>query len=454
MLFRRQYQPTLSPTTDPISRKHSRGLKLFVWGLVLLILGSVSWVAVSGTIAFKNISAKNSGNQPSFFRYNGDISPDQLLVEGDSRINILSLGVDAAAGLTDSIQVISIDPVNKTLAILSIPRDLYVFNPTENRQTKINEIYNSAIDRCAAKKLVCDANVDAGGEMMKGVVANLLGVPVSYFTKVDFDGVKKIVDAVGGIQVYVDKPIVDPFYPSGDGYQTFKISAGLQQMNGDTALKYSRSRETTSDFDRARRQQQVIGAIKQKAFSLNILTNPKKVSDIITVVGHHFKTDLQTNEIASVLKLLTEIDSNQTTTKVLDNGPDGPLKSSVNSVGQFILIPKAGENDWTDVQEIAEATMPEPYLIKESATIQIVNATGRKTAGTDLKKKLSALGYKVVSVSEATMTMNLSSIVYSTDKPYTLALLKHRFKITPTKAKVATSGSDIIFSLGSNLTVK
>src|SRR5690349_13671676 len=111
MLFRRRNKIVVAPATDQITRKHSRGLRWFVWGAVVLVVGPLSWVAVSGIIAFRHISSKNSSNQSSFFRYNGDIPPDQLLGEGDSRINILSLGIDASAGLTDSIQVISIDPI-------------------------------------------------------------------------------------------------------------------------------------------------------------------------------------------------------------------------------------------------------------------------------------------------------------------------------------------------------
>jgi len=422
--------------------------------LVILIIGSVSWVTVAGIIAFRNISAKNAGQSSSFFKYNGDIPPDQLLGEGDSRINILSLGIDASAGLTDSIQVISIDPVNKTMAMLSIPRDLFVMNTAENRMTKINEVYNSALTACAKKKPACDPNVDAGGELMKKTVSNILGIHVSYFTRVNFDGVKKIVDTLGGIQVYVDKAIVDPYYPTPThGYQTFRISAGLQTMNGDTALKYSRSRETTSDFDRARRQQQVIAAIREKGLSLNMLTNPKKITDVINAVGHNFKTDLQSNELYAVLKLVTEIDGSKTVTKVLDNGPDGPLKSSTSSIGQYILIPKAGDNNWTGVQEVAEGVMPEPYLIKEAATIQIVNATGRKTAGTDLKKKLTSLGYKVIDVTDAATVTKSSTITYSTNKPYTLALLKRRFNLTPYSNKAATN-ANIIFTIGSSFTLK
>lgn len=427
-----------------------------MFGLVVLIVGSVGWIAVSGIIAFKNISAKNADDRSSFFRYNGDISPDQLLGEGDSRINILTLGIDAAAGLTDSISIISIDPINKKMALLSVPRDLYVFNSAENRPTKINEVYNSGVSACAKAKSSCDSDVDAGGALMKKTVGETLGIQISYFARIDFNGVKKIVDNLGGIQIYVDKAIYDPKYPSssGSGFDPFSIKAGLQKLDGATALKYARSRQTTSDFDRSRRQQQVIGAIRDKAFQLNFLANPKKVTDLMSTVGRNFKTDLQSNEIVSLTKLLTEIDSTKTSTAILDNGPNGPLVSSTNSIGQFILIPKLGQNDWTEVREFAMTALPEPYLIKEAARIKIVDASGKKDAGNLLKKRLASLGYTVSGVELASTAQKNSSLTHSSDKPYTLALLKRRFGLKPTTSKAASTTEEIIFTIGSTFVLK
>lgn len=452
-----QYRPpTMNHMIDPSAGHRRKNLKIFFLGLAVLILGSVGWVSVSGFLAFKNISAKNSGNQSSFFRFDGQISPDQLAGEGDSRINILSLGIDAAAGLTDSIEVISIDPINKSMSMLSVPRDLYVFNPAENRKTKINEVYNSGVNACIVPKKTCDSKVDAGGEAVKKTVAETLGVPISYFVRVDFNGVKKIVDSLGGIQVYVDKAIYDPKYPNktNTGYDPFSIKAGLQTLSGEVALKYARSRQTTSDFDRARRQQQVISAIRTKAFQLNFLANPKKVTDLISSVGRSLKTDLQSNEIISLVRLAQAIDTAKASTAILDNGVDGPLVSSVNTIGQYVLVPKLGESDWTEVQEFARRALPEPYLVKEAAKIKIVNASGKAATGEALKKNLSSLGYTISSLELSTSTQTKSSITYSEDHPYTLALLKKRFGLTPSKSKDSPAGTDIVITIGSSFIPK
>lgn len=455
MFKRRSVPPNqLPPTVNEIVNKGRRKWKFFFWGLAFLIVGTTGWIAISGLVAFKNISAKNSGDQSSFFKFNGDIPIEQLKREGDSRINIVSLGADAAAGLTDSIQIISIDPINKTMAMLSVPRDLYVTNP-QGRKTKINEVYNDGVRACSAAKATCDPKVDAGGEAVKKTLETTLDVPVHYFARVDFDGVKRLVDTLGGISVYVDKPINDPKFPNrtNTGYEPFSIGAGLQKMTGDVALKYARSRQTTSDFDRARRQQQVINAIREKALSLNILANPKKVTDIISTIGTHFKTDLQSNEILELLKLVQAVDTTKNVSKVLDNGADGPLKSSVNGSGQYILIPKLGENNWTDVRDYAQSVFPEPYVIKEAATIAIVDASG-KNLGESLKTKLSRYGYKVTSVTTAAAVKSSTSFVYKSDKPYTLALLKKRLGVSPSKAKDGESTTDITLTLGSSFVIK
>ncbi len=421
-----------------------------------MIVGSVGWVTVSGVIAFKTISSKNADDRSSFFRHNGEISPDQLLVEGDSRINILSLGIDAAAGLTDSIQVVSIDPINKKIALLSLPRDLFVVNSAEHRQTKINEVYNSGVSACLSAKGTCDPKVDGGGALMKKTVADTLDVQISYFARVDFRGVVRIVDNLGGIQIYVDKAIADPKYPNSTntGFDPFILKAGLQNMSGEIALKYARSRQTTSDFDRSRRQQQIIGAIRQKAFQLNFLANPKKMTDLMATFGRNFKTDLQSNEIVSLAKLIAEIDSDETTTAILDNGSSGPLVSSINGNGQYVLIPKLGTSNWTEVQDFAKTALPEPYLIKEAARIKIIDASGQKDVGKKLKKKLVSLGYTISLVESKTTVQKTSTITYSADKPYTLALLKRRFGLTPTASSVANSTEEIIFTIGSNFSLE
>lgn len=456
MLFRKKFTPPNSTNVDPLTKKHQRGLRTFLLILSLVILGGVSWVSVAGFLAFKNISAKNSGDQSSFFKFEGNIKPDQLVREGDSRINIALLGADATAGLTDSISIVSIDPINKRMAMLSVPRDLSVYNSAEKRKTKINEVYNSGVSKCLPKAAKCDPNVDAGGELIKQTLSDTLDITVSYFARVDFQGLTKIVDSLGGIQIYVDKAINDPLFPSktGSGYDPFRISTGMQKMNGDVALKYARSRQTTSDFDRSRRQQQVVNAIREKALTLNFLSNPKKVTDLITAVGRNFRTDLQSSELLSLIRIVNDVDGTKTASEVLDNGPTGPLKSSVNSIGQYILVPKLGESDWSDVHSLVRLTFPEPYLVKEGATFKIVNQSGSKTKLAEAEKYLTSYGYNIVKTEESTVLKTSTSVEYFKDFPYTSALLKKRLSITGLSKGKTDSTEDFIIYLGSSFATK
>ena len=139
MIFRKK-----PPQDQPINRirpKKNKKVRVFFWTLTILVIAIVGWIGTTGIIAFNNITTKNDSDGPSFFKTGQAISPE-LLSEGGSRINTLIIGADNAAGLTDTLQVYSIDPINNTLAILSVPRDLYVENPLGGK-TKINEIYNA-----------------------------------------------------------------------------------------------------------------------------------------------------------------------------------------------------------------------------------------------------------------------------------------------------------------------
>lgn len=433
--------------------------KRFIWGTLILIFGVAVWVGVTGALALKNITAKNTSEAPSFFKFGSNIDPNDLMGEGDSRINILLLGVDSAAGLTDSIQVASIDPINHRIAMLSIPRDLYVTNPAKNRKTRINEIYRDSTKRCTKPTPSCDPNIDYGAEALEELLNNILGIKVSYFAKVDFDGLKKIVDTLGGIQVYVDKPLSDPAFPNRTytGFEPFSIGAGLQTMNGETALRYARCRggNCGGDFGRARRQQQVVLALKEKVTQLNVVANPQRLTSIITAVGNGLRTDLTIDQISQLYKLIQDANTSTINSAVLDNGNDGVLKNTTSG-GAYLLIPKKGENDWSEVREYVASVFPEPYLIKENASIAIVDASGKAGTGQAVAEKLKKYGYNVTDVRNATSTQSSTTIKYFDEAPYTEALLKRRFAVSPSKGKSSDRINQevLVITLGSSYKLK
>jgi LCP family protein required for cell wall assembly len=449
MLIRR-----IPPTTDPKTRRRLVW-KRFFFGLLVLVVGIAGWIGITGAIALKNITAKNTNETPAFFKYGDNISPDQLASEGDSRINVLLLGVDSAAGLTDSIQIASIDPINHGIAMLSVPRDLYVTNPAKQRKTRINEVYRDSSKNCSKKTATCDPAVDYGAAALEDLLSEILGIKISYFAKVDFDGLKKLVDSVGGIQIYVEKALSDPGFPNRNysGYDPFYIAAGQQHMNGELALKYARCRSGTcgGDFSRAKRQQQVVMAIREKATSLNIIANPQKLTAMINAAGKGFRTDLSLDQIAQLYKLIKDVQTDTIVSAVLDNSADGVLKN-VTVGGAYLLVPKLGENNWTGVRAFVGSTFPEPYIIKEKATIAVLNASGKAGLAETVGDKLKKLGYNVTVIDTAETTQTNTTIKYFDEKsPYTVYLLKKRFDVGATRAKAETTTStQIVITLGSS----
>jgi LCP family protein required for cell wall assembly len=430
---------------DP--NKPKKGWKLFVWGLALLVVGSLTWVFATGYFAYKNINVKNAGDAPLFFKYGEAADPNALGAEGDSRINVLLLGIDTAAGLTDSIQIVSYDPINKSYAMMSLPRDLAVTTPGAGR-TKINSVYNNGKTICTALKN-CPLGIDQGAYALEKTIKDITGVKIHYFVKTDFLGLKNIVDNLGGIEVYVDKSLYDTSFPadSGFGYQTVNIKAGQQRMNGATALKYSRSRHSTSDFDRARRQQIVISAIKDKALSLGTLSNPKKITDLMNTLGQHIKTNISVGDISKFAALIKSVDSNKTATEVLDTSADGPLRNGTDSSLGYIIYPKKGANDFSEVKNYVLTIFKEPYILKENAKVVLVNATGKTASGKTISDLLKGMGYNIVQTVDATKSTSTTSISESSSKPYTSTLLKKHFSATVAKNNDYPS-ADIVLTIG------
>ncbi len=233
---------------------------------------------------------------------------------GSDRVNILLMGIDRRPGepfisRTDSIMIISIDPVGKSASILSVPRDLYVVIPGRGRD-RINTafVYGAA------------GNNPAGGAALAmQTVAYNLGVPINDYILVDFSAVIQGIDTLGGIDVNVPFTINDPTYPSMNyGYDPLFIPAGLQHFDGVMALKYARTRHVDNDFGRAQRQQQVILAARQKALSLGISGLLAKTPIFYRQMEQGIRTDLSLEQIMSLATTASEIPSENIRSDVLD----------------------------------------------------------------------------------------------------------------------------------------
>lgn len=396
--------------------------------LILLVTGSV--LGFKAVLATQRIVTRNAG--PGAPALAGSIDPTKLRGEGDGRINILMLGIGGqghdGSNLSDTMMVASIDPNTKNVAMLSIPRDLYVKIPGYGG-SKINA-----------------ANAYGGPELAKKVVSQMLDLPIHYYVQVDFAGFKQAVDSVNGVDILNTANLYDPEYPCENerGYCTFKLIPGQYHMDGKAALRFSRCRHGScgGDFGRAARQQMIMVALRQKALEASTLTNPVKLAGLIDSAGSHLKTDLKLDEMKKLAAIIKDIDIAKATQKVLDETPAGLL---VAGSGQFpgagsIELPRAGAFNYTEIQELVHSIFIDGFLKQENAAIEIQNGTAKEGLAAAVVKQLSAYNYNVLGAKTAAEQTHAVSTIYdytSGKKPYTVKYLEARFGVKAQQAAAA-----------------
>lgn len=248
----------------------------------------------------------------------GGVMPTPTLepprLEGDDRINILLMGIDRRPGeafisRTDSMMVISVNPAKDTVSVLSIPRDLYVQIPGRG-QERINTalVYGSR-----------DGDYLNGAALAMETVSYNLNIPVDHYVLIDFGAFIRIIDILGGIDLEVPYNISDPEYPDMNyGYDPFYLSAGLQHLDGATALKYARTRHQDSDFQRASRQQQVLMGVRRKALSLGFTDLVRRAPDLYRQIEEGIRTDLGLDDMVRLAMTVGDIPQENIRSAVLD----------------------------------------------------------------------------------------------------------------------------------------
>jgi LCP family protein required for cell wall assembly len=348
--------------------------------------------------------------------------------------------------LSDTNIVASIDPINNKAAMLSLPRDMWVDNPSTGGSSKLNAIHAYGETQ----------EEGYGPTASKKAVSEILNIPIHYYIRIDFKGVEKLIDALGGVEVEVENDIYDPYFPDqyGSGYSPYSIEEGVHHLNGVEALKYARSRYTTSDFDRAARQQQILMAAKEQLSAKNLFTQPQKILDIIGIAKHHLRTDLNTDEIKRLMSIVEQINTDEVVSKVLDNSPTGLLVSD-NINGASVLLPKDG--DFRQIQALAHRIFVEPYLKQEAAKIEIRNGTTIAGLAGQTKEILESYGYTVSKIDDAKRKDYERTFIidYSGgSKPHSLDLLKKRIGVGELMSDgFVKTEADILIVLGSNFSI-
>ncbi|MGK2848862.1 MAG: LCP family protein [Minisyncoccota bacterium] len=378
-----------SPSIPP-KRKH-RWLRIVLFFIILLMIASGVILAKTGFV-LNRISEGKAGVFESFLKSLPGVK-QTLTGESEGRINILILGMrgEGVAGgglLADTIMVLSVhlkqnEQDTTRASLVSIPRDLYVQVPGRAEQRKINAVYVLGEERESHK---------GGIEDMRTIVGDITGLEIPYAITINFQGFKDLVNALGGISVTLDHPFEESmqfrephvcdgnvftiptnppqyenkYHVRKDGTRyvaksyplcynpnlecggSFFLNVGVNILDGDKALCFSRARVTSNDFERAKRQQQVIDSIMTKATSVGVLTSFDTINGILNSLGDNVRTNLETWELKRLFDLYQQIGADvKLSQKVLDTSENGLLYHPENSATEagYILLPQGDNYD-------------------------------------------------------------------------------------------------------------
>ena len=246
-------------------------------------------------------------------------SPIATPESASSRINILLTGIDAAETrrneLTDTLLIVSVDPTDGHVALVSFPRDITNFPLVDGRtyRGKINSFMNYT-------RRNPDEFPDGPMTSLVKQMGHLLGAPIHYYAALDLAGFRRMIDLVGGVHIDNERAINDPRYDWLDGTSGFRMSAGKHHLDGRTALAYVRSRQGVgdTDFSRARRQQEVLLALREQ------LTKPEhlpQLPDLLDAAGDTIRTNFPSERIGEMIDIAQRIDTDSVKRVVL-----GPRK--------------------------------------------------------------------------------------------------------------------------------
>ncbi len=355
--------------------------------------------------------------------------------QSDSQINILLLGSDERIDgdeppRTDTMLLVTLDLRRKTAGMISLPRDLWVPIPSYNLTSKINTAY--AIGEQRGYEF-------GGAQLAKDTVSSFIGQPVQYFVQADFNGFVRFIDEIGGVTVNVPQTIHDSEYPTADyGFQTFYLEAGLRTLDGQTALKYARTRNMDSDYGRAARQQQLISAIVDKVFSADMVpTLIARAPQLVNSTWGSVRTDMP---LATAAEIASYVRSNsfELRTLVLDdrygeetysengawillpnrdlirpelkaffspevapNGAAAAAASPVEPLSPVQPAPRgAREADSTELLA-AEIGANVRVMAAREARLEILNGTDRPGVAAQARRHLEANGWRVVAIGDA-----------------------------------------------------
>lgn len=366
---------------------------------------------------------------------------------------VLLLGVDqrddGAEGVrSDTLILAYVNPTERWVSLLSIPRDTVAVIRGLGEQ-KINAAYSYGYRHAAD---LYGRGVDpaaAGAALAAETVATLLNLPVDYVAQIDFAGFERLIDAIGGVVIDVPYPLLDSSFPTADyGYERIFIPAGLQVLDGATALHYARSRHGSSDFDRARRQQAIVRAALATVRSRGMLDQASALSALLAEARRSIKTTLPIDDPAALRELIALAQS-------LD--ADRIATFSINPREVAVVAEIGSDIYWNrrDVAALVERVRAGPRLDREAATVQVLNGTPVNGLAARVSRALDNAGFRTLPPANAERRETTIIIDYA-GKPAALARLAaylglpatQVFTTPPADAPPQPLGADIVLLLG------
>ncbi len=268
--------------------------------------------------------------------------------------------------------VVSVDTSNNLVRLLSIPRDLWVYIPGHG----YNRINTADLWGELARK-------GGGPERVKQTIHHNLGIPIHYYVRVDFQGFMQIIDTVGGIDVDVDCPLSD-----------IKLSAGMHHMTGQQALRYARSRYSTNDFDRGRRQRKVLMALWDQALTLDIIP---KLPQLWWAMSNSFQTDLSLNQVINLAYVGAQLEPRRILGRAI--GPSH-VQSWMTPQGASVLLPNH-QKIRSLLEEFYAPVDPDQWDDTVKKSVRVLNGSPRRDADQLAAAALRWAGFKMMAAGPA-----------------------------------------------------
>ncbi len=378
--------------------------------------------------------------------------------------------------LTDTILQVTFDPVKNAVTMVNLPRDLFVFIPYGGAKVgfwgKINSAFSYVMSQSSSTNLSSryrfqaddpKSKTDAAANLLKDVVEGITNTPIDYWAVFSFDGFRKFVDAIGGVDVNVETTFDDYEYPANDdpsidaSYMHIHFNAGPQHMNGEKAIQYARSRKSVqdgNDFGRSKRQMRLIGSVKEQIARPDVMF---KAFGMMDALQGNLRTSLSLDEAralmdyyrggegAASIKNLLFVPQVLSTNNFLSDGSSND--------GAYILFPQAGQSNYKAIQEWLARGREFPQLRVEGLKVQVQNGSDQQTLLNRLTKELDQNGLDLLSPVWANSTASTTIFDYSNGKALnTLKTLTNSLPnaTVQTLKKPTTSGPDVVVLLGSD----